>query len=154
MRGLFPLVNREKSVLLETCACYNTNTGSLTWLCSRWHPSKPLFIAFHLPLLCQVFLSSLSTTWSFFLSKVFSGHRGSHSFPPSWCIHSPDLDSVQVLWQAVLPVKGWGHYFIPGERAMLPILRYFCLIRRDIPRHSTFHFISWWFGQVFVLSMY
>lgn len=152
MGGLFPLVNREKSVLLGTHPCYTTNTGPLTQLCFKWHPSKPLFF-FFICHFCVSFLSSLSTTWTFFLSKVFPDHRGSHPLPPTWCIHSPNLDSAGFVTSCVA-CEGMGSLFIPEERAMLPKLRYFCLIRGGILRHSTFPYISWWLGQVFVSSMY
>lgn len=84
--------------------------------------------------------------YSFFLSKVFTNSRSSHPPPSSWHISTPALNSEQVLLQAVLPVKGWGQHFTPGESTAVPKVRYFCFLRGARPKgkHFPLYFLVTW----------
>lgn len=152
MGELFPLVNREKSVLLGTQACYTTNIGSLTWLCFKWHPSKPLFF-FSFATSVSVFylLWTLHGLSSF---QKFSLTIGVPISPLSYLVYPQSRSGLCAGFVTSCVACGRiGSLLIPGERAMLPKLRYFCLIR-SILRYSTLPSVSWWLGQVFFSSMH
>lgn len=84
--------------------------------------------------------------FSFFLSKLFTNNRDSHPLLSSWPICTRALDSVQVLWEAVLPMKGWGQHFTPGERTAVPKVRYLCFLRGARPKaqHFPLYFLVTW----------